>query len=186
MGTLDAAFAYSEVTRPIAPHPSRENSSMQSRSIVVAAFALAACGALFAATAQSPPFVGQWQWNRAESSSQASGAPPRQQVLAIASADRARVQWSMTIVDAQGQQHVESFTGTGDGKPVQVSGAPEATQGSFTVTATALESHYTSRDGSSDHASCTLSPDRKKMTCRGTESDGKGHANTYVDVYDRK
>jgi hypothetical protein len=81
---------------------------------------------------------------------------------------------------------VQSFNGTGDGKPVPVTGSPDASTGAFTVTAATLDSVYTNRDGSTDRASCSLSADRKKMTCRGTESDGKGHSASYVDVYDRK
>jgi hypothetical protein len=146
---------------------------------------LALSGAAFAARADSPIFVGTWHWNPKESTT-APGEPlPQQVVLTIASADKARVQWSVTTVDNKSVKTVKSFAGTGDGKPTPVTGDP-GTTGSFTVTATTMESVYTSADGGTDRASCSVSSDRKKLTCHGTESDGKGHSANYTDVYDRQ
>ncbi len=130
-------------------------------------------------------FVGEWHWNKAESSVIPGEPLPREVVLRIASATPAHVQWTLTRTDADGSQHTESFSGSGGGQPGPITGAPDTT-GAFTVNATALEASYQSKDGSTDRTSCTLASDRRKMTCRGTESDGKGHSMNYVDVYDRR
>ena len=102
------------------------------------------------------------------------------------SADVAHVVWHLTTTDEKGEHQSQSFDGTGDGKPVPIPGATDGATQASTVTATTIENTFTNRDGSSERESCSLSPDRKRMTCRGTDSDGKGHNFTYIDVYDRK
>jgi len=153
---------------------------------LIAALMLAACGAAGAAYAGSGPFVGEWHWNQAQSQTAPGETPPKAIVLSIASADVAHVQWTVTITDPSGQQHVESLSATGDGKAVQIAGSPPGTMQAFTVTPNSLQNVFTGPDGSSDRATCTVSPDRMKMTCRGVESDGKGHSANYVDVFDRQ
>jgi hypothetical protein len=156
------------------------------RRMVAAALALIAYGAQTAAGAESSPLVGRWHWNAAQSTATPGEPPPREVLLVIESASPAHMQWSLTLVDAAGGQHKKSFSGTGDGKAIAVSGAVPGTMGAFTVTATAFDSVYTSPDGGSDRSTCSLSPDGRKLTCRGTDSDGQGHSTPYVDVYDRQ
>ena len=139
----------------------------------------------FAADDTAGAFAGEWHWNKGESSVIPGEPLPREVVLRIASATPARVQWTLTRTDADGSQHTESFAGSGGGQPGPITGAPDTT-GAFTVTASTLDASYQSKDGSTDRTSCTLSSDRRKMTCRGAESDGKGHSMNYVDVYDRR
>jgi hypothetical protein len=159
---------------------------MRLRSIGDGILTLTACAAVAAAAAEPNPFLGEWHWNKAASTS-APGEPlPRELVLKITSADTAHVAWTLSTVDEKGERHVQSFSGTGDGKPAAVTDAPDGLTGAFTVTANMLDAVYHYANGSTDHASCSLSADRKKLTCRGTENDGKGHSATYVDVYDRK
>ena len=55
----------------------------------------------------------------------------------------------------------------------------------FTVSSTNLVATYTHKEGGGERTDCSLSPDFRKMTCRGSENDGKGHSADYVDVYDR-
>jgi hypothetical protein len=153
--------------------------------IPAAVLALAIGNPALDARAQSASFVGAWQWSKEESSNVAGEPLPRSIELTIKSANPQSVQWTLTTVDANGGQHVESFAGTGNGKPVAVTGG-EGTTAAFTVTANAMTSSYTNPDGSSDRASCALSADGKKMTCQGTEADGKGHSLNYTDVYHRK
>jgi hypothetical protein len=95
------------------------------------------------------------------------------------------VQWNLTGTDAKGERHAQSYSGTGDGKPGPVSGAPDGTMAAFTVTATSMTAVYTNRDGGTEHTTCTVAADRKKMICQGTDSDGKGHSSSFRDVYDR-
>lgn len=159
---------------------------MRNRLIVAGILTLTTCASAAAPAAESGPFVGEWHWNKAESTSAAGEPVPREMVLNVTSADPARVVWTLTVIDAQGERHVQSFNGAGDGKPVPIPGSTDGSTTAFTVTATKLDSVSASADGSSDRSSCSLSVDRKKMSCHGTESDGKGHSVTYVDVYDRK
>lgn len=156
---------------------------MSIRSIVGLS-TLAACAALAAAAAEPSPFVAEWHWNKAASTSVPGEPLPREVVLNITSADAAHVEWTLTTIDEKGARDVQSFSGTGDGKPG--AGSPDGSTRAFTVTATTLDSVDQYADGGADRASCSLSADRKKLTCRGTESDGKGHSVSYVDVYDRK
>ena len=153
--------------------------------MAAAAAALLLSTAALAADDGAGAFAGEWRWNKTESSVIPGEPVPREVVLRIASATPARVQWTLTRTDADGSEHTESFSGSGNGQAGTVTGAPDTT-GAFTVTATTLEANYASKDGSTDRTSCTLSADRKKMTCRGTESDGKGHSMNYVDIYDRR
>jgi hypothetical protein len=153
--------------------------------LIAAVLALAVVGAATAARADSPLFVGKWHWNPTESTTAPGDPLPRDVVLNIIGADKAHVQWSVTTIDNKGAQTVKSFAGTGDGKPGPIAGDP-GTTGAFTLAGTTMESVYTSADGGVDRSTCSVSSDRKKMTCRGTESDGKGHSANYTDVYDRQ
>jgi hypothetical protein len=149
--------------------------------------ALALCGAASAARAQSTPFVGQWRWNKAESSGMAPGETmPNDVVLAIAAADPARVQWTLTAVDAKGETHVQSFSGPGNGGSAPITGSPDGAVGSYTVTPTSVQAVHTSRDGSVERTSCAVSTDGRKLICHGTESDGRGQTRNFQDVYDRR
>jgi hypothetical protein len=153
--------------------------------LIAAVLALVVSGVALAARADSPLFVGKWHWNAKESST-APGEPlPRDVLLTITRADKAQVQWSLTTIDNKGTQTVKTFVGTGDGKPTPVTGDP-GTTGAFTLAGTTMESVYASADGGTDRSTCSVSSDGKKMTCHGSESDGKGHANNYTDVYDRQ
>ncbi len=159
---------------------------MRNRSIAAGMVILGVGAAASVAAAEPSPFVGEWHWNKTASISAPGEPPPREVVLTITSADAAHVTWRLTMIDEKGERHVQSFSGTGDGKSAPVAGTSDGSMGAFTVTATLLDSVYTYPGGASDRSSCSVSADRKTMTCRGIESDGKGHFAAYVDVYDRK
>lgn len=158
---------------------------LRTRSIEAAVYALAAACILSAAYAQSASFVGQWHWSRTESTTTPGRPPPRFVVLSITAAEPGRVQWTLNGTDAKGQQHVQSFAGTGDGTPAPVAGAPNGTMASFTVTIGSMTMSYASRDGSSERSSCTITVNDNKMICQGTETDAKGKTESFRDVYDR-
>lgn len=158
---------------------------MQCR-MIAGALALAAIGLSVAAHADQPGLAGRWHWSPSQSSSVPGEAPPRDVLLVIQSASPAHIQWELTIIDPKGGRHVQSFSGGGDGKPAAVTGAPPGTTGALTVSATSYEAVYSNPDGSSDRSTCSLSADGKKLTCRGTDNDGKGHSAPYTDVYDRQ
>jgi len=154
---------------------------------VLAAMALgvAAGSVIPTAAAQSRSFVGQWHWIRAESTTTLT-APPRYVLLNITAAAPDRVEWTLTGTDAQGQKHVHAFSGTGNGTPAPVGGAPEGTTAAFTVTSSNMSAAYLNRDGSGERTSCSLTQDRNRMICEGNETDGKGHSSNFRDVYDRQ
>jgi hypothetical protein len=161
----------------------KENLRMRTRSIVAGLATLVASAAV---AAEPGPFVGEWHWNGTASVGAPGEPKPRDVVLSITSADAAHVAWRLTMTDETGERHEQSFNGTGDGKPVAVSGNTTGSMAAFTVTPTALQSVYTYPDGATDRSTCALSADQKTMTCHGVESDGKGHTAPYTDVYDRK
>jgi hypothetical protein len=152
--------------------------------LTIAALSMLVAGA--AVAAEPSPFIGAWHWNPSASVEVPGEPQPRDVVLDITRADPAGVAWRLTILDEKGEREVQSFNGPGDGKPVAVEGRSDGSTGAFTVTASEMDSVYAYPGGATDRSRCALSPDRKRMTCRGTESDGKGHAANYVDVYDRQ
>ncbi|HYM04013.1 MAG TPA: hypothetical protein VET85_13760 [Stellaceae bacterium] len=158
---------------------------MLNRSLVTA-LVLVSFGMASAARADSANFVGKWHWSQKESSSVPGEPPPRDVLLTITSADAKRAQWSLAVVDDKGEKHTESFTGAADGKPTPVAGGANGMTAEVKMIGAALDITYKVADGSSDHVSCSVSADNNKMTCRGTESDGKGHSANYVDVYNRQ
>ena len=101
---------------------------MRARAIALA-LALAALAGPLAARAQSSGWVGRWHWNAAQSTAVPGEVPPRDIALVIESASPAQVRWSLTIVDPAGVRHQQSFSGSGDGKPAPVAGAPPGTTG---------------------------------------------------------
>jgi hypothetical protein len=157
-----------------------------SRHALAVCLAWAAMGTVLAALAQAPSFAGNWRWNKTQSTIAPGEPVPNDVVLAIAAAEPGRVQWTLTRVDGQNAKFVETYSGTGDGRPAPVTGAPPGTTARFTVTPTTLTSSYAYGDGSAERATCTLSPDGRVMTCAGTDDDGKGHTNNYRDVFDRQ
>jgi hypothetical protein len=160
---------------------------MRDRLVSAVVLAVALGGAASAAHAQSPPFVGEWHWNRRESSGLVPDEPaPGGVVLAITAADPGHVQWTLTAVDPKGTTHVQSFGGTGNGVAAPITGSPDGAMGSYIVTPTAVQAVHTSRDGTVERTSCAVSADARKLICHGTESDGKGHKRSFQDVYDRR
>ncbi len=141
---------------------------------------------LSAALAQAPSFAGTWRWNRTQSTIAPGEPVPQEVILAIAAAEPGRVQWTLTRTDDKGAKFVESFNGTGDGRPAPVTGGMPGTTARFTVSPTSLASSYANTDGSAERATCTLSPDGRLMTCLGSDDDGKGHTSNYRDVFDRQ
>ncbi len=143
--------------------------------------AFAACGA----HADPAAFVGKWHWNKSESST-IPGEPPAQDILLnITELSNARLKWTLDAVDPQGQKHEESFDGKADGTPTRVTGAGDQTTAAFTLAGDQLKAVFRSPDGGSDSWSCMVTAGGNKMSCKGTESDGKGHNADYTDVYDR-
>jgi len=130
-------------------------------------------------------FVGRWHWN-AKASSLAPGEPaPKDILLAITDSSGGRLKWTLTEVDPTGQSHMESFDGPSNGAPTKVAGLDDGTTAGFTLGSDSLNAVFRGPHGESDSWGCSLSADRRQMSCKGTESDGMGHSRDYTDVYDR-
>jgi len=138
-----------------------------------------------AASAEDPSFTGRWRWNKAESTVAPGEALPKDILTEIASAQQSRVQWTVTITDIRDAKHTQSFDGPADGQPHPVVGSVQGETAAFTVGDNSMQAVFRNPAGESDTVMCTLSNDRRKMTCRGTVVESKGRSSNYIDVYDR-
>jgi hypothetical protein len=151
----------------------------------VALSALSVAAAAGPVAAQAPSFAGIWHWNKAQSALEPGEPAPRDILLQITEAANGKLKWTVTETDPEGGKHVESFDGPADGTAQALTGGDGHTTAAFTLSGDSLAATFKGQDGGSDAWSCTLSGDQRRMTCKGTESDGKGHAMSYADVYDR-
>jgi hypothetical protein len=142
------------------------------------------CAALVAGSAwtESSLFVGRWRLNRAQSMLPPGGPVPKDLVCDIARADNSHVKWSVTVLTTEGRPHVETFDTVANGEFYPIS---RGTTASFRLAGDTLQATFKGPSGQSDAQTCTLSADRKQMTCRGVLTEGDGRTVNYVDVYDR-
>jgi hypothetical protein len=159
---------------------------MMPRLVTVLAIGLTAGMAIASAQAQIGSFAGRWHWNGATSTAVPGEAPPKDVALEISDAEIGKLSWTVTITDDKNEQHVESFDGPLDGKPVPLKGSNDGTTVALTVSGETLKASYRNPQGGSDQQSCTIASIGKMLTCNGAEGDGKGHTTNYVDVYDRQ
>lgn len=129
------------------------------------------------------PFVGRWQWNKAQSVLPPGEDAPADIVADIARVDSAHVRWSITMTNAQGRPAVESFDTPANGEFYPIS---SGTTAAFRLTGSALEATFKGPAGEIDTLTCAVSADRNRMTCNGAVTGPDGKPGTYVDVYDRK
>ena len=143
---------------------------------------LCALLATSSAWAESSPFVGRWQWNRAHSTPPPGAPVPEDFLCDLARAESGHVQWAITILSTEDQPYVETFdvTASGDFAPIS-----SETTAAVRLTEDTLQATFTGPAGQADTQTCTLSADQKQMTCRGVLSAGDGRTVNYVDVYDR-
>ncbi|MDB5366621.1 MAG: hypothetical protein JWM77_2548 [Rhodospirillales bacterium] len=136
-----------------------------------------------AAFAADGPLTGPstWTWNAKESKT--AGEAPKSNVLKVTKDDGTNLAWSMTSVDAKGKTRKMSWSGAYDGKerPAKGGGAAAFTKGNDGSTKVAFKE----KDGSTGEETCTVSSDKKKMTCKGTMKSKDGKSADYTDVYDR-
>ena len=142
------------------------------------------CTALTASSAwaESSPFVGRWHWNRAQSTLPPGEPVPNDVVAEISRVDSTHVQWSLTVLAAQGQTSVETFDAVPNGEFYPIN---SDTTAAFSLIGNTLQATFKGSTGQTDSLTCTLAADQKKMTCKGVLSSGDGRTTNYVDVYDR-
>ena len=141
------------------------------------------CVALTASSAwaDGSPFVGRWHWNRTQSTLPPGEAAPNDLISEISRADGTYVTWSVTIVTPDGQPHVVAFDARANGEFIRIS---SDTTASARLAGDTLQATFKGPTGQSDVQTCSVSADRRQMTCRGVLTDGDRTVN-YVDVYDR-
>jgi hypothetical protein len=142
------------------------------------------CAVLTASSAwaESSPFVGRWHWNRAQSTLPPGEAAPNDVISEISRADGTYVTWSITIVTPDGQPHVVTFDAAANGEFIRIS---SDTTASARLAGDTLQATFKGPTGQSDAQTCSVSADRRQMTCRGVLTDGGRQTVNYVDVYDR-
>ena len=151
----------------------------RSTGLVMALCATLAAGA--ARAEEDSPFVGRWHWNRAQSTLPSGEPAPRDVMSEISRAHGESVSWSVTIVMPDDERHVVMFQADPAGA------APHGieTTASARMADETLQATFNGPAGQSDTQTCTVSADRKQMTCSGVVTDGQGQSAKYVDVYDR-
>src|SRR5712691_5187448 len=77
---------------------------------------LCALLATSSAWAESSPFVGRWQLNRAQSALPPGEPVPKDLICDIARAESNRVNWSIIILTPEDQPYVETFDVTANGE----------------------------------------------------------------------
>ena len=142
------------------------------------------CAVLTASSAwaESSQFVGRWHWNRAQSTLPPGEVVPNDLVSEISRADGTYVTWSITIVTPDGQPHVVTFDAADNGEFVRIS---SDTTASARLVGDTLQATFKGPTGQSDTQTCSVSADRRQMTCRGVLTDGARKTVNYVDVYDK-
>jgi len=144
------------------------------------------CAALAASSARADgsPFVGRWHWNRTQSKLPPGGPVPNDLTSEISRVD-SHVKWSVTILTTDlttEARHVETIEAAADGESHPIS---SDTAASCRVADDGLQTTFKGPAGQSDTQTCTLSADRKQMTCSGMLTGRDGETVKYVDVYDR-
>ena len=137
--------------------------------------------AVSAAYAEDSPFVGRWHWNRAQSTLPPGEPAPKDVVSEILRADGTSVSWSVTIVTPDDQRHGVTF----EAEPGSDAQHGSDTTASARMADETLQATFNGPAGRSDTQTCTVSANRKQMTCKGVLSDDQDRSVSYVDVYDR-
>jgi hypothetical protein len=160
------------------PSAQREDPNM--RNILLTASLLLLPVVAFAAEG---PMTGPatWTWNAKESKT--AGEAPKSMVLKVTKDDGTHLAWSMTATDTKGKVNKMSWTGAYDGKerPAKGGGVAAFSKGSDGSTKIA----YKDPAGGTGEEICTVTGDKKKMTCEGTMKGKDGKSADYTDVYDR-
>jgi hypothetical protein len=142
------------------------------------------CIALAASSAwaDGSSFVGRWHLNRAQSTLPPGEPVPNDVIAEISRVDSTHVQWSLTVLAAQGQTSVETFDAVPNGEFYPIN---SDTTAAFSLIGNTLQATFKGPTGQMDTLTCTLAAGQKKMTCKGVLSSGDGRTTNYVDVYDR-
>jgi hypothetical protein len=147
-------------------------------------FALATLAAAVPALARPPSLEGRWILNLKESELLPGEDKPAELVMAITKDDGTAFRWTVSVKMPDGASGSTSFDGAIDGKPHPVKGRPGSTS-AFSWAQDGSLKQVSQSPGGLAIETCSFSADAKKMTCGARQTDKRGRAITYVEVFDR-
>jgi len=134
------------------------------------------------AWADGSPFLGTWNWNRQQSRLPSGESVPSAMTAEFSRVDALHVKWSLTVTDAAGRRSIEAFDTPANGEFYPIS---NDTTASVRLAEETIVATFKGPQGETDALTCTLSKDKRRMTCNGVLTDVGGKTESYVDVFDR-
>ncbi len=126
---------------------------------------------------------GTWVLN--SSKSNFNGMPAPKDVTLVIDEQGDNLKYTVSGTGPDGKPIHESYDGTVNGKPVNVTGAQTPATASFTRTADGVAGQYQTEQGVMKlHSS--VSPDGKTLTVEWTGTDKEGKPMSWTEVYDKK
>jgi hypothetical protein len=147
----------------------------------------AVCGS---AEARPPSLEGKWRLNAKESELLPGETPPQELVMAITVDDGTKFRWTVSVKMPDGASGETSFEGAIDGKSYPVKGRPGSTS-SFSWTQDGALKQVSESPGGIAIETCTFTGGEshitgRRMTCASRQTDSRGRAASYVEVFDRQ
>jgi len=159
---------------------------MNSWRAITVTTALGLCLSAGTALADSSSFVGHWTLNKTQSKASPDEPMPSAATVDVTAADANHLTWTSKITDPKGAIHSETFDSAPDGKFYPIAGDSKGVTASFTIKGNTIVSIFKGGPNEdTDTLTCVPSPTGKQLICDGTISYGKGHLDTYKDVYDK-
>ena len=154
------------------------------RMLLLSMLAIAASTA--SAWARPPSLEGKWRLDVKETEILPGEEAPADLVMAIAKDDAFAFRWTVTVTMKDGSTGSTGFTGAIDGKPYPVTGRPAGSTSAFSWMPNGTLKQVSQGPGGISVEVCAFSPDNRKMTCNARQTDMKGRALAYVEVFDRQ
>ncbi len=146
-------------------------------------------GLALEASARPASLLGKWRLNLKSSELLPGEEPPAELVMAITRDEPAKpgspFGWTVTVKMPDGASGSTGFDGAIDGKPYPVKGRPGSTSAFSWMPDGALKQVSQSAGGLAVEI-CAFSADAKHMSCNARQTDTKGRAASYLEVFDRE
>jgi hypothetical protein len=147
---------------------------------------VALCAILPAAASLARPasLEGQWRLDLRESEMLSPQDTPASLVMTVTKDDGKAFRWTVAVKMPDGAAGTTGFDGAIDGKPRPVQGRPGSTS-TFSWTPDGLLKQVSESKAGIAVELCAISADGRKMTCNARQTDVRGNAATYVEVFDK-
>ena len=150
-------------------------------------FSIAAIAAFTASALARPPSLeGKWRLDPKETETLPGDEAPAELIMAITKDDASAFRWTVTVKMKDGSGGSTSFAGAIDGKPYPVTGRPAGSTSAFSWMPNRSLKQTSQGPGGISVEVCAFSQDNRKMTCNARQTDMKGQALAYVEVFDRQ